>query len=706
MGTAAKTLLEPHSPSQWLWMFLKEELAPYPGRTALVARMTVAVTLVMIINMIYRIPYGAYGAIYALIISREDLSTTVNAVRTIIIAFALSVLYIFVGAVFFLQDPNLRLFWVVATLFLMFYTLSAASDYTAAARFGYLLVITIPLWDRQIRTELKVEQTLWAFGAISLASLITIAVELIYASLRLRQIPLQPVIDRIAAVEDLLCSYAAGLVPDETMKKKITRFSLAGGSALRRMLQRSAYLSQYREETGALISLVGRLVDIAANMIQFTSDIPDQERSHLRRLIACLSKIRNDLTIGNIPHLEPENDAGTLHLTPLLAEMERTVALIPEVFAGSLSFHGYGPHRASGDRAFSLFKPDALTNSDHFKFGLKGCFAASLCYLFYNAKGWPGINTAITTCLLTALTTVGSSHQKQVLRFAGAIVGGIGMGIGAEVYILPALDSIAGFTLVVIAATVIAAWIATSSPRLSYFGIQIAVAFYLINLSEFHLQTSLVPARDRVLGILLGLLMMWLVFDQLWGASAAVVMKKTFISNFRLVAQLVREPMSKDLKTATARGLALRETINANLDKVRALGDGVLFEFGPSREQDLALRDRIRRWQPNLRMLFITRLVLWRYRVGLPGFELPEGLQPAHDEFDNCIATALERMADRLEGDGSTQKDDLTSAYGELDKAASTASLKSEHQLTPHIRSLVLLSHRTALLANSLEKDI
>ena len=706
MATAAKTLLETHSPSPWLWTFLKEELAPYPGRTALVSRMTIAVTLVMIINMVFRIPYGAYGAIYALIISREDLSTTVNAVRTIIIAFALSVLYILVGALFFLQDPNLRLFWVVATLFLMFYTLSAASNYTAAARFGYLLVITIPLWDRQIRTELKVEQTLWAFGAISLASLITVAVELIYAAIKARQIPLQPVLGRIAAVEDLIGSYAAGHMPEEKTEKQITRFSLAGGSALRRMLQRSAYPSQYREEMGALVSLVGRLVDIAANMIQLTSNIPDQERSYFRRLAAGLSNIRGDLMMGNIPHLEPHNEAQTWHVTPLLAEMERTVALLPEVFAGSLPLDAYGPPGPSRGPAFSLFKPDAFTNSDHIKFGLKGCFAASLCYLFYNAKAWPGISTAITTCFLTALTTIGSSHQKQILRFAGAIVGGVAMGIGVEVYILPALDSIAGFTLVIIAATIIAAWFATSSPRLSYFGVQIAVAFYLINLSEFHLQTSLVPARDRVLGILLGLLMMWLVFDQLWGASAAVAMRRTFISNFRLVAQLVREPISKDRKTATARGLALCETVNTNLDKVRALGDGVLVEFGPSREQDIALLDRIRRWQPNLRMLFITRLVLWRYRVRLPGFELPEEVRPAHEDFDNRMAKALDRMADRLEGEGSTQKEDLTSAYNELEQAAWKAQPKEEHQLTPQVRSFLLLSRRIASLADCLEKEI
>jgi multidrug resistance protein MdtO len=43
-----------------------------------------------------------------------------------------------------------------------------------------------------------------------------------------------------------------------------------------------------------------------------------------------------------------------------------------------------------------------------------------------------------------------------------------------------------------------------------------------IHLQEFTIQTSLSIARDRVVGILLGLIMMWLVFDQLWGARAAL----------------------------------------------------------------------------------------------------------------------------------------------------------------------------------------
>ena len=115
------------------------------------------------------------------------------------------------------------------------------------------------------------------------------------------------------------------------------------------------------------------------------------------------------------------------------------------------------------------------------------------------------------------------------------------------------------------------------------------------------MQTSLSVARDRFVGVLLGLFMMWLVFDQLWGASAGVEMRRVSISLFRLLAQLAREPVSGDIRVAIKRGDALRETLNADFDKVRSLADGVLFEFGPSRQPDLALRDHIRRWQPQLR---------------------------------------------------------------------------------------------------------
>jgi hypothetical protein len=69
--------------------------------------------------------------------------------------------------------------------------------------------------------------------------------------------------------------------------------------------------------------------------------------------------------------------------------------------------------------------------------------------------------------------------------------------------------------------------------------------------------------------------------------------------------------------------------IRFNFDTVRALADGVLFEFGPSRQQNLAVRDRIRRWGPKLRALSLTRIALLKYRFQLPDFELPEPVRLA-----------------------------------------------------------------------------
>ena len=254
------------------------------------------------------------------------------------------------------------------------------------------------------------------------------------------------------------------------------------------------------------------------------------------------------------------------------------------------------------------------------RFGIRGGLAASLCYLTYNLIAWPGISTAVATCLLTALTTVGGSRQKQILRFAGALVGGVILGFGCQLFVLPAIDSIAGFLILFLAVTIPAAWIAASGPRLSYFGVQIALAFYLINLQEFKFQVSLAVARDRLAGILLGLTAMWLVFDQLWGASAAVEMERTFLSTLRFLGRLMQAPISPNPGVAIGEIDSLRETINTNFDRLRH-GRWATLEFGPSREPKLAMRTLLLRWQLQLRVLFVVRIALSKYRLRLPGLK-------------------------------------------------------------------------------------
>src|SRR5258708_35468074 len=106
-----------------------------------------------------------------------------------------------------LDDPMLRFLWVVGTLCLLFYLISALSSYAASARFGYLIIITIPLWDRHIPAEQKVEGTLWAVGTITIASVITLLLEIVFAAFRRSDDLTQGITQRLACVGEALALY-------------------------------------------------------------------------------------------------------------------------------------------------------------------------------------------------------------------------------------------------------------------------------------------------------------------------------------------------------------------------------------------------------------------------------------------------------------------------------------------------------------------
>jgi multidrug resistance protein MdtO len=168
------------------------------------------------------------------------------------------------------------------------------------------------------------------------------------------------------------------------------------------------------EQMGAVVALVGRLVDIAASLSHLGIQMGGDDRQRIRALATSIGSIRSDLHSGRAPGAIELNDPSEAlgGGVPLL-QMEKTVLLIPVAFssAGSMSELGFSP---SDDKRLSTFlAPDAFSNLDHLKFGLKGGLAASLCSIIYNAIAWPGISTAVTTCLLTALSTVGSLARSR-----------------------------------------------------------------------------------------------------------------------------------------------------------------------------------------------------------------------------------------------------------------------------------------------------
>jgi multidrug resistance protein MdtO len=669
--------------------------------------MVLAATIVMIICMACRIPYGFQGAIFALLITRESPRATLQSSAKILIGIAISTAYVLLSVYFVIGFPEFHFIWIIFSFFLAFYAVSAITDYVAATTLAVVVSVVVPLWDRYVPAKANVEDTLWVALSALLGILVLLAVEVIAARRRPGDDIVLPVAERLIAVERLLTHLAEEGAIDDASNKNVVRYAMLGSSRLRRLLRRSDYVQRYKLQMNAVVIAVARLVDTTATLAECSGLLSSHERQGFRELAGTIARVRADLLNRRIPdsiHFDTAEQTSTR--LPQLYEIEEIVSLIPQAFADSQPI---GEYVLASDepRRPELLRADAFTDTRHVKFALRGSLAATASYIIYNAVDWPGISTAVTTCLLTALSTVGSSRQKQALRFAGAVAGGFVLGMGSQIFVLPYLDSIFGFTVLFVMVTAAASWFMTCSPRLSYFGLQMALAFYLINLQEFRVVTSLAVARDRVVGVLLGLFMMWLVFDQLWSAPAAAEMKKAFVLNLRLMAQLVREPLSSDPRVAQAGCLPLRETLSESFDSMRAMADAALLEFGPSREQDLRWRKRIQAAQVQLRTLFLTRMALWKYRAQTRGFELPQEVLKAQQEFDNQSAETLDRIADRVEGKSSTKAGNLHTSVEHLQQVIGTVgSQESGDKREPKFQALLALSSRSEKLTTWLSENI
>jgi multidrug resistance protein MdtO len=221
--------------------------------------------------------------------------------------------------------------------------------------------------------------------------------------------------------------------------------------------------------------------------------------------------------------------------------------------------------------------------------------------------------------------------------------------MGSQVFILPNIDSITGFIVLFAVVTAIAAWVSTSSSRLSYVGLQMALAFYLITLSEFRIQTSLAIARDRAIGVLLGTFMMWLVFERLYPRPAGDEMVHIFIGNLRLMAELINASPAGADTAAIVKVRGQRDQVYSYFNQVNAQADAVPFETGPARAADMAARDRIRRWQASLRTFYLLESPLIQFRVFGDVNLKSRSFVEMYDVFREQCSRSFERMAESLE---------------------------------------------------------
>jgi multidrug resistance protein MdtO len=696
---------------EFLWNFLKTELTPYPGRAWVVARITIAATIVMILVMTFQIPNGFLGAIFTLFLSRENPTATFVAGLRTIAAFLTATAYTLLGAAMFVDDPLTHFLGIGVSLFISFFLIGIINDYGTAVAFGFTIAGAIPLWDRStLNVNDRVEGTLWLGGVVAMGVVVTIIVEYVFRRVHPTTDLTEGIEDRLQTVESVLRGAAAEQPLDSMWEKKLTLYSSLGTSRLRRLILRSQYSSHFKAQMGTAVALVGQLVDVSASfrlaLVERATHLDPADKTRLQHLADEVEMLGKDLVQRRLPGKIQRSADQEPSKLQFLSAMKRIVSLIPEAFSGSTRMGEFVPAPLDEEQPQRFFSSDAFSNPAHVQFALRGTLASLASYVIYTAIDWPGLSTCMATCIITALSTIGSSRQKQLLRLGGTIIGGFIFGFGAQIFVLPYLDSITGFTLLFMFVTAISSWIATASPKISYLGVQLALAFYLINLQEFTIQTSLSIARDRVFGVLLGLMSMWLIYDRLWVKNAVDEMQTIFARNLEMFAELTEQLLEKDQVKAIKRIRQLRDQLNAGFPAVTAQADAVLFEFGPSRQRQLQIREDVRRWQPSLRTLLQVQIASVQYLAHTPLGKFPEPIALAGVAFEKDVAQVMHAMASEVSGKPVAAVPDIGGSAARLKEAMHKYYEDAGTPVSPQASDVLGLAERLATIIAPLYEDI
>ncbi|HEY2472926.1 MAG TPA: FUSC family protein [Terracidiphilus sp.] len=584
---------------------MRYELEPYPGRLTKVIHYTVATVVAAILVLTFRLPSAVLGVYYPLLLMKDTPAASLRAAKSCTLFLLFTALWLLCGAVFVLGSPVLHFLWVACTLFLAAWLIEAGEDHAAATSFGLYVATGIDVLDARISPEVRFETILYILSSLLVGIATFLAVQYVLAIDKGTNGVRRGLHTRLSLVRDCLEVISDGLVPDPLLRRRVRQYSMVGTGRLRHTLLGLHYSRRVHDEQAAAIALIGNMMEFTRDLVDAPSRPVSNQRERLRELVNAIDQLREDFLAGRVPGLRslPSPQPGELRRSPVY-RLEYSVAILTQICSSHLISQRV---REEKQKPKGLLRPDAFTDPEILRFALRVSLAAICSYVFYWAVDWPGLSAALTTCIVTALSSAGASRQKQMLRIFGATAGGI-LAFVAQIFILPRVQSIGGFTLALAGATFCATWVFTSSPRIAYAGRQMALSYELVHLSDPRYNVGLTQVRDRVFGIFLGLIAMWLIFDRLWTRPAAPTMTLLFDETLELIAEL---PACGSLELA-ASVTRQRDTIDRNFDKTRDLADAVLLEFRRERESDLTARSRIRSWQPLIRTIFMLRIAILR----------------------------------------------------------------------------------------------
>lgn len=543
------------------WARLRADLAPFPGRAALTWRIALLCALVSATAMLYQTLEAAISCYLIIYLMKpgavENIGKAVGLIVLVVVLVALMIPLVNATG----NSPALRLLAIALASF-AFLFLGAATQLgeiggiiALVVAFLLTLVNLAPLSDAlsiglRYAAYMAMMPMIWMIGFNLVLGLWP--VRLLRMSLLQRlEASAQALNGGSRAPLDGLLRAGNGAVEEQSGFVRLLHLAARGDAAQAGRDGRAGY----------------RLLLAVASL---SPQVAAQRRV---RLAAAIRAAHAALSAGQSPPRPPDPPDGA-------TEAERAAWEALAVMAG-------GPEgRVTPALKSPFIAADAFSNPDYARFALKTTMAAVVCYVVYNGLDWQGIHTAMITCYVAALGTTGETVHKLGLRIGGCLIGAA-MGIASILFVMPQLETIGGLMALVFAGVLTGAWVATGPERISYGGVQIALAFLLTILQGFGPATSLDTAWDRIAGILLGNVAVYLIFTRVWPVSIESAARGRLGAALHGLTRLARMPRDE-------RGGAIAQVaqVEAEIGKAGELLELIPFEpraIRPTAETEAAL---------------------------------------------------------------------------------------------------------------------
>jgi multidrug resistance protein MdtO len=550
------TALAESQRSRPLLEVLALELAWREGRWAAVARIAGGATLTVVIAMVFQIPQPTYMAYIGFLLSKDEKRATVITSLGGFAAATLAVFLVLGLELIDTSEPALRLPLMAMATFVAMFTARTFALGPISFLAGFVIVLLQSVVDDVKSPEALTHLTLWTWVVISVPVAVTIIVNLLFGQ--------GAVVFMDRTVRKVLAAWETSLTSGDY------RESLPEWRAqLLPLLEIAQHNTPKGPRAGRLtVPVIRALLDALVIFEALPDELPADLREELAsRLRTCRRAIESGAAAATQDSLAlPAQSVGSNEPSPAVIAARSALSVLVDTLV-----HPAAPPDNSKAQhpPRRLLVADAFSNPAHWQFALKTTMAVMISYAIYQLLDWPGMRTAIVTCFFVALSSLGETVHKLLLRLSGAVIGGLIAGL-CIVFVLPHLTDIGQLCLLVFTVSVGAAWVSTSSELLAYAGMQIAFAFFLGVLQGYAPATDLTVLRDRVAGILLGNVVITIIFSSFWPQSARSAIRAALADALRAIGAVIRRPRD----AAEARMRAVQALVRA--DHLRTL---TLFEL-------------------------------------------------------------------------------------------------------------------------------